>query len=111
MAKKFIPYEGFAEDFAKYVDTVQEVYDTYFAERFPTLNVPKVMVEPRGMRYKKVITDDGVQRIVHSFVEVETGLIFKPASWKAPAKHARGDIRVNNGRDALTPHGSVHYLK
>ena len=108
---KFTPYEGFIEDFAKYVDTVQEVYENYFRTSFPTLPIPIVQVEPRGQRYKKVIADDGTQKMVHSFVEVETGLIYKPASWKAPAKHARGDIRVNNGRDTLTPQGFVRYLK
>ena len=95
----------------EYVETVRKVYKVYFDKNFDILDPPKVSVEPRGRRYKKVITDNGIQKMVHSFVEVKTGLIFKPASWKAPAKHARGSIYENNGLDALTPQGSVKYLR
>jgi hypothetical protein len=108
---KFTPREGFQEAFETYVKVVQEVYDSYFKQNLPNLTLINVLVEPKGRRYKKVVTDNGVQRMVHSFVEIETGYIFKPASWKAPAKHARGSIFVNEGRDALTPQGSVHYLR
>ena len=30
---------------------------------------------------------------VHAFVDKETGEVYKPASWKAPAKHVRFDMR------------------
>ena len=108
---KFVPCEDFQEAFETYVKVVREVYDTYFRNSFPGIEPPMVEVEPKGRRYKKVVTDNGVQRMVHSFVEIETGYIFKPASWKAPAKHARGSIFENEGRDALTPQGGVHYLR
>jgi len=29
---------------------------------------------------------------IHAFIEIETGDIFKPAGWKAPAKGARGNV-------------------
>jgi len=32
-------------------------------------------------------------RSVHSFVDKETGEVFKPASWNRPAKHVRFDMR------------------
>ena len=32
-------------------------------------------------------------RSVHSFVDKETGEVFKPASWNRPAKHVRYDMR------------------
>lgn len=31
-----------------------------------------------------------------AFVEIETGNIYKAASWKVPAKHARGNIYSEN---------------
>ena len=31
---------------------------------------------------------------VHAFVDKKTGEIYKPASWKSPAKHVRYDMRV-----------------
>ena len=47
-----------------------------------------------GSKYVKVVkTSAGGSRSVHSFVEKETGNIWKAASWKAPAKNfVRGNV-------------------
>ena len=47
-----------------------------------------------GSKYVKVVKiSAGGSRSVHSFVEKETGAIWKAASWKAPAKNfARGNV-------------------
>ena len=29
---------------------------------------------------------------IHSFIDTQTGDVLKPATWKAPAKHPRGNI-------------------
>lgn len=52
-----------------------------------------VEFEP-GSKYVKVVKiSAGGSRSVHSFVEKETGNIWKAASWKAPAKNfARGNV-------------------
>ena len=52
-----------------------------------------VEFEP-GSKYVKVVKiSSGGSRSVHSFVEKETGAIWKAASWKAPAKNfARGNV-------------------
>ena len=31
---------------------------------------------------------------VHAFVDKKTGQVYKPASWAAPAKHVRYDLRI-----------------
>ena len=31
---------------------------------------------------------------VHAFVDKKTGQVFKPASWQAPARHVRFDLRI-----------------
>ena len=31
---------------------------------------------------------------VHAFVDKKTGQVYKPASWQAPAKHVRFDLRI-----------------
>ena len=31
---------------------------------------------------------------VHAFVDKQTGQVYKPASWAAPAKHVRYDLRI-----------------
>ena len=38
---------------------------------------------------------------VHAFVDKETGEVYKPASWKAPAKHVRYDLRLIKDREFL----------
>ena len=43
-----------------------------------------------GRKYHKINVKNGG---VHAFVNKETGEVFKPASYKAPAKHVRYDLR------------------
>ena len=43
-----------------------------------------------GRKYYKILDGTGS---VHAFVNKETGEVFKPASWNAPAKHVRYDLR------------------
>jgi len=38
---------------------------------------------------------------VHSFVDRNTGEVFKPASWRGPAKHVRYDMRIIKDREFL----------
>ena len=38
---------------------------------------------------------------VHAFVDRNTGEVYKPASWKSPAKHVRYDMRIINHREFL----------
>ena len=55
-----------------------------------------------GKKYHKVIMVDGNgSRSVHCFVDKQTGQIYKSASWKAPAKGVRYDLRVITDREWL----------
>lgn len=48
---------------------------------------------------------------LYCFIDKTTGDILKPASWKAPAKHARGNIfSSDSGMSCCTRYG-VKYLK
>ena len=49
-------------------------------------------VNDRGRKYYKLIMDKGSQKSVWCFVDKETGEIFKPVTWKAPARHSRGNV-------------------
>ena len=53
-----------------------------------------------GRKYHKIImvTDSG-SRSVHAFVDKKTGELYKSASFKAPAKGVRFDLRVINDRE------------
>ena len=38
---------------------------------------------------------------VTAFIDKNTGEVYKPASWKAPAKHVRFDLRIIREREFL----------
>ena len=63
-----------------------------------------------GKKYLKVVreTFDEFQgrnkwrdTTVHAFVDIETGEVYKPASWKAPAKHVRFNLSNDLDRQNL----------
>ena len=82
---------------------------TYFQDYF-------VRVE-MGRKYFKLfaceVSSDGktnTGRLV-CFVDKTTGDIYKPASYAAPAKHARGNVNSDTcGMEAFTEDGFVRYL-
>jgi hypothetical protein len=55
-----------------------------------------------GKKYHKVILiDGGGSRSVHAFIDKKTGEVYKSASWKAPAKGVRYDLRLIEDREYL----------
>jgi hypothetical protein len=57
-----------------------------------------------GRKYHKVImVDSSVRgnRSVHAYVDKKTGEVYKPASWKSPAKGVRYDLRLIEQREWL----------
>ena len=98
---------------ASFVSTAQSVVDAYYRQSCPNLTPSKLTVDPGGKRYVRIVTttDGGQgQRSAYCFVDITNGNILKSATWKAPAKHARGSIfAVDNGRSAIGPHGA-NYL-
>ena len=77
-----------------------------------TANLMKFVVKT-GKRYYKIVQQEfetweksryyGQYRdgSVHAFVDKKTGQVFKPASWAAPAKHVRYDLRIIREREFL----------
>ena len=53
-----------------------------------------------GRKYHKIImVTDGDSRSVHAFVDKKTGELYKAASFKAPAKGVRYDLRLITDRE------------
>ena len=46
---------------------------------------------------------------VHAFIDRNTGEVYKPASWKSPAKHVRYDMRIINHREFLHDPANVNW--
>ena len=74
------------------VTWLQDDYD----RRYPDSSNPVRFEVNSGRKYLKINQIDGG---VHAFVNKETGEVFKPASYKAPAKHVRYDLRIINDRE------------
>jgi hypothetical protein len=75
----------------------------------PVLN-PRLSIS-MGRRYARIVrTEEGHNRSVYCFVDTKTGAILKAASWKAPAKGARGSIYAeDHGASAVTAYGAVYW--
>lgn len=56
------------------------------------LETPDHFVVEEGRKYLKVVRVGKWQRSVHSFINKETGDLYKPAGWKAPVVDARGNL-------------------
>ena len=74
-----------------------------------TANLMKFRME-FGRKYIKIIQQDYDtfrdrneyrDGSVHAFVDKNTGEVYKPASWKSPAKYVRYDMRIINHREFL----------
>lgn len=106
----------FTNALATFVRLTQDKINAHYAQHYENLNPPTLVVE-MGRVNAKVISEDRhrqtgvvVSRSVFCFVRIADGAILKAAGWKAPAKHARGSIYVNNGQDAVSVYGA-NYLR
>ena len=82
---------------SEFAKVVNERYLTYMNTSFPTLEKEELKTK-RGRKYtsfwfggKGTPIGSGGNSI-HCFINNETGDIYKPASTKLPAKHARGNL-------------------
>lgn len=62
-----------------------------------------------GVRYIRVIRQGVGSRSVHCFVDKTNGDVLKAASWKTPAKHARGNVfDAANGLGSMGEYGPAY---
>ena len=67
--------------------------------KYPDSHSDKKYEIETGRKYHKIVMSDlsvngeRWSQGVHAFVNKKTGEVYKPASWKAPAKHVRYDLR------------------
>ena len=74
-----------------------------------TANLMKFKVKT-GKKYYKIVQmefdtfqnrNEYREGSVHAFVDKKSGQVYKPASWQAPAKHVRYDLRIIKEREFL----------
>jgi len=69
-----------------------------YTSRYPDSHSPVTFQLEAGRKYWKINQVDGG---VHAFVNRKTGEVYKPASWRGPAKHVRFDLRLIKDRELL----------
>jgi len=70
-----------------------------FKSSHPNSDPYKFYIE-EGRKYHKIVMVNN-QRSSHAFVDKKTGEVYKPASFKAPAKGVRYDLRLIEDREYL----------
>lgn len=96
---------------AEFVAGAQTIISEYFAEHYSRLSPPTLHIDPNGRKYIRIVRRDSgaTGGSVHCFIDTTNGNVLKAASWKAPAKHARGNIYdVKNGLGLMGPHGPAY---
>jgi hypothetical protein len=104
----------------EFVKLIQNLINQDYKKNYPSLKPDKITWK-KGGRYIKLIrtVGSGSGSSVHAFIDAKgsemkgnfIGDIFKPASWRAPAKHRRGNVFVDKGIGAIDTTGSIKYMR
>ena len=85
----------------KYSLMLCDALELDFKTNYPDSQPYKFYIES-GRKYHKLIMETGGgSRSVHAFVDKKTGDLYKPASFKAPAKHVRFNLCIMSDREWL----------
>lgn len=82
-----------------FFDALNAVYTAHYRAQYPDCDLNWYSLKlVKGQRYAKLVSvqPGSVGGSSHSFIDLTNGDILKAASWKAPAKHARGNIRMGD---------------
>ena len=83
----------------KYTLMLCDALELDFKSRYPNSDPYKFYIES-GRKYHKIVMETESQsQSVHAFVDKKTGEVYKPASWKAPAKHVRYNLLSIQSRE------------
>ena len=98
-----------------WLERAQAMVNKYFVDAHLDNLTPSVLsIDPNGKKYIRIVSSSMPDQMGHThrsvfcFIEKETGNVLKASGWKAPAKHARGNI-FEIGNEGVSAHGA-HYL-
>jgi hypothetical protein len=100
---------AFQDRLDHFVALSQAIIVTHTRANFPNLTPGELEVDP-GRRYVRIWCKAHGSRSAWAFVDKTNGDILKPASWRAPAKHARGNIFDANPVANTGAYGP-HYIR
>jgi len=95
-----------------YVEMIQGKMNAYYKAMNFTHSSPDDITVDFGKKYARVVHENGVQRSVHTFVNMINGDILKSGGWKAPAPNGvRGNIFANDFGASVVNEYGASYLK
>ena len=83
-----------------WVTDLCEALEKDYERSYPNSSSKKEFRCQAGRKYWKInqqdVEEDGKiwSGGVRAFIDKKTGEVYKPASWKAPAKHVRNELRI-----------------
>ena len=93
-------------------DMIRETYDAPGNETLKSLGYGTPFEVRTGKKWVKVFTTHGGKpSSIYCFIDANTGLIYKPATYKAPAKGARADVNNPDSYKNADPFGSWLYRR
>lgn len=96
----------------QFADALEAKLRAGYAAQYPESKLPEAHIEAHvGPKYVRIVKRDGASASAYAFINKENGDILKPASYKAPAKHARGNIYADDFGLSCCHQYSVAYLK
>lgn len=94
---------------ATFVAGCQAIVDGHQSQPGFPEGLKRTLAVRSGPRYAKVVNveaRDGRDGSVYAFVDLSNGDVLKPATWRAPAKHARGNVLdEHNGLQHMGAYG------
>lgn len=96
--------EATLEDVMAFVVRCQTLIDNYMQQSFPN-NAREVLTVKKGSRYFRIFKGGSA----YAFIDRFNGDVLKPATYKAPARHSRGNIfDENQGMKFMGPYGPAY---
>lgn len=103
-------------ELVSFIAGAQKIINEYYALHFPgsTAVIAPTLESSVGLRYVRIVKverHEGVKTAesAHSFIDRKNGDVLKPASWRSPAKRARGNIfDAHNGLETVNHHGPAY---
>ena len=77
----------FDEQVKLFVQKLQDLYNADYAKHYSAIVVPTISTS-YGQKYVKILCDNSA----YCFIDRSNGDLLKTASWRGPAKGARGNI-------------------
>lgn len=104
--------QNFETAIKAFLDGAQTIVDKHYAD---STYHPKLEIDPKGIKFVRIVRYDYPQQVgfqgssVHCFIDKTNGDVLKAAGWKAPAKHARGNIYAEDqGLQNMGPYGPAY---